>query len=116
MSQLFSSLTSCSKNPAIALVTGAFHSPSHYQKVLTILENSKFETHCQALPCLNCDKPQVATAAKDVAYIRHESLQPLIEDGKEILLVMHSYGGIPGSAAAKGLSVVERREHGLKGA
>ena len=96
-------------------MTGVSHSPSHYQRVLTILEKSDFETRCLPLASLNCDKPQAATAAKDAAYIRCESLQPLIEDGKEVLLVMHSYGGIPGSAAANGLSAVERRQQGLNG-
>ena len=60
-------------------------------------------------------KPQTVTAAKDAAFIRCELLQPLIEDGKEVLLVMHSYGGGSGSTAAKGLSSVERRQQGLKG-
>ena len=96
-------------------MTGAFHSPSRYQRVLTILEIPKFETHCLALPAWKCDKPQKVTGAKDAASIRSESLQPLSEDEKEVLLVMHSYGGGPGSAAAKGLSVVERRQRGLKG-
>ena len=115
MTRFSSSSKSCSRNPAIVLVTAAFHSPSHYQGASTILENSKFETHCLALPSLNCDKPQTATAAKDAAFVRCELLQPLIEDGKEILLVMHSYGGGPGSAAARGLGIVERRQQGLKG-
>ena len=82
---------------------------------MTILESSKFETHCLPLPSLNCTNPQTATAAKDAASIRCEALQPLINNGKEVLLVMHSYGGVPGSAAAKRLSTVERRQQGLKG-
>lgn len=28
---------------------------------------------------------------------------------------MHSYGGVPGSAAAKGLRLAESRQQGLKG-
>lgn len=42
-------------------------------------------------------------------------LQRLVEEDKEILLVMHSHGGSLGNTAAKSLSVGERRQQGLKG-
>lgn len=42
-------------------------------------------------------------------------LNPLLDDGKDILLVMHSYSGSPGSVAARGLSQVERVSKGLEG-
>lgn len=42
-------------------------------------------------------------------------LAPLLEVGKDIVLVMHSYGGPPGSVAARGQSKTERKSRGLKG-
>lgn len=38
-----------------------------------------------------------------------------MDGGKEIVLVMHSYGGMPGGAAAYGLSKQERSAVGLRG-
>jgi hypothetical protein len=42
-------------------------------------------------------------------------LLPLLDSGTDILLVLHSYGGLPGAAAAKGLSKVEREKEGKQG-
>ncbi|KAJ9414659.1 hypothetical protein QL093DRAFT_2569427 [Fusarium oxysporum] len=54
------------------------------------------------------------TYLDDVTVIRAAVEQPLAA-GKEIVLVCHSYGGIPGSAAAEGYQVHERHEKGLPG-
>lgn len=40
---------------------------------------------------------------------------PLIEDGKDIVVLMHSYGGMYGSQAVQGLSKKEREQAGKKG-
>lgn len=39
----------------------------------------------------------------------------LADDGHQIILVMHSYGGIPGTESAKGLSWEIRRAEGQPG-
>jgi hypothetical protein len=36
----------------------------------------------------------------------------LADDSKEILLVMHSYGGLPGSQSCEGLAKSERERQG----
>jgi len=38
-----------------------------------------------------------------------------VESGKDVILVMHSYGGIAGSDGLKGLSSLERQKLGKKG-
>ena len=40
---------------------------------------------------------------------------PLLDAGKDIVLAMHSYGGMPGPVAAKGLSKTERADAGKPG-
>jgi hypothetical protein len=50
-----------------------------------------------------------ATYLNDVATI-HAIILPLIDAGREIFIVAHSYGGIPGCAATEGQSVRERFE------
>lgn len=104
-----------SKKPTIVVVTGAWHTPSHYGSLLAALHSSGHGTKCLALPSLNPRDPGTASSALDATFVREQMLLPLIEEGKEILFVLHSYGGLPGSAAAKGLSVSERRSKGLKG-
>ena len=52
--------------------------------------------------------------AEDAASI-HAELEKLADEGKEIVVIGHSYGGIPVSEAQKGLSLEERRKEGKKG-
>jgi hypothetical protein len=49
-------------------------------------------------------EPLVASTDEDVAFIN--SAVSLANLGKDVVVVMHSYGGIPGSDAMKGLSNV----------
>lgn len=39
----------------------------------------------------------------------------LADEGQQIILVMHSYGGIPGTESAKGLSWERRQANGEQG-
>ncbi|KAI8958754.1 hypothetical protein F5Y11DRAFT_359783 [Daldinia sp. FL1419] len=38
-----------------------------------------------------------------------------MDNGKEFIIVCHSYGGVPGCAATKGFTVEERKHNGKKG-
>ena len=42
-------------------------------------------------------------------------LSKVLEYGKDILLLCHSYGGVVGSCAVEGLSTVEREKEGKRG-
>ena len=98
--------------PTIVIVPEAFHSPAHYEELIVQLNQSEYSTLCLALPSLNPENPHTADVTGDSAFIREKMLLPLLETGKDILLVMHSYGGVPGSCVAKGLSKRERSSQG----
>ncbi|KAF4973945.1 hypothetical protein FZEAL_9092 [Fusarium zealandicum] len=85
--------------PVIVLIHGAWHRPSHYPENPSSGEaaDSKGKTHLD-----------------DVAAIR-ESMEGPLTAGKDIVLVCHSYGGIPGSAAVEGYQAHERLDKGLQG-
>ena len=99
----------------IILVPGAWHSPSHYTTLLTLLQRAGYPTSSSRLPSVGSATPLTATAAQDASFIRDEILLPLLASGTEVLLVLHSYGGLPGAAAAKRLSKAERKKEGNKG-
>ncbi len=100
---------------AIVLVPGAWHSPSHYTTLLTHLEAAGYATTSSRLPSVGPTDPLTATATQDASFIHDEMLLPLLDSGTDILLVLHSYGGLPGCAAAKGLSKSQRAKEGKKG-
>ncbi|KAB8261328.1 Alpha/beta hydrolase fold-1 [Aspergillus pseudonomiae] len=89
-----------SPKPTILLIHGAWHTPAHYEPYTTALQNAGFEVHCPHLPTCTGQSPPTATFADDVALIR-QTLHSLTSAGKQILLIMHSYGGCVGTDAAQ---------------
>lgn len=103
------------EKPSIVLVPGPWHSPEHYSILRAFLERNGYEMFSQSNPSCNSVTPDSESAAKDTAFIKDHVLMPLLAAGKKIVLVLHSYGGLPGAAAAKGLSLVERHAAGQPG-
>ena len=59
-------------------------------------------------------KPPKTSTDEDTALV-HSTVSELAEAGRDVVVVVHSYGGIPGSDAMKGLARDERSGKGLKG-
>ena len=103
----------------ILLIQGSFQIPEVYGKLIQGLESQGYPTLHPSLPSCSdtesADFPQ-RTLADDAATIR-TALEGLIkQDGKVVLLVMHSYGGLVGSeAVTEELSYGKRQEQGLPG-
>ncbi|EEQ28755.1 hypothetical protein McanMca71_001172 [Microsporum canis] len=101
--------------PTIAVVPGAWIPQHFYSPYMHTLEQAGFETRYAGYPSLEPKDPLTADCATDAEAVR-TILQPLVEtEGKDVVLVMHSYGSMPGCAAAKGLSKTERRMAGKLG-
>ncbi|KAM0280038.1 hypothetical protein ACHAO9_011431 [Fusarium lateritium] len=103
------------EKPVIAIVHGAWHRPSHYKAFAQSLTSKGFtviqpENVTAGIP----EDIKGKTHLDDVEAIR-KALQPSLDEGKRIILICHSYGGIPGSAAVDGYQVHEREEKGLSG-
>ncbi len=102
--------------PTILLLLGAWFHPSTYNTFLSHLQKLSFPTAYAPYPSLDPSDPSTADAAHDTEVVLKDSLLPLIEDdGKDVVLIMHSYGGVPGSSAARGLSKAQRSKDGKKG-
>lgn len=104
-----------SKKPFIVLIPGAWHTPAHYDELAKLLFQSGYDGVCEMNPSCDAKEPEAHTVVTDTVAIRDDILMPLIDDGEEIILVMHSYGGIPGIAAAAGLSKAELSIIGIDG-
>lgn len=89
--------------PIILLVPGAFGTPAGYDPILPYLKEAGFTTHPGPYPSLNPSDPSTATCAKDIASLRDDVLRPLIEQGNDVIILAHSFGGVIASSAAKGL-------------
>ncbi|KUJ09260.1 alpha/beta-hydrolase [Mollisia scopiformis] len=97
-----------STKPTIVLVPGAWHSPECFQYIVPKLEALSYPVACINLATVGEQNP-AATHLDDVAAI-HEVIIPLMNEGKEVMLIPHSYG-----AAVQGQTVAERSARGEKG-
>ena len=99
--------------PTFICVPGASHSPFIYDRLKTALALHGYPMLPIALPSIG-GRPPTYDFTEDVQVIRGLVSQ-LVEAGKEVILVMHGYGGIPGSEALLGLGRPEREKVGLPG-
>ncbi|KAL8845865.1 MAG: hypothetical protein Q9221_009002 [Calogaya cf. arnoldii] len=77
------------------------------------LKEAGYETRTFGLVTVNQPKFNIQD---DAAALTGEVLLPLIEEqGKDIVLYLHSYAGFPGSSAIKGFSKTERLAAGKRG-
>ncbi|KAL9071895.1 MAG: hypothetical protein Q9157_005301 [Trypethelium eluteriae] len=100
--------------PTILLIHGAWHDVSCWDRVRAQLSALSYPTATVALVSPG-SKPAVKSHLEDVAVVRKE-LEHLIEkNGKDVVLVMHSYGGLAGAGAVEGLEKVRRNAAGEQG-
>ena len=105
--------------PTILLVQGSFQVPQVYDKLVQGLVARGYPVVHPRLPsCTDTESPDFPkrTLADDASTV-HAELNRLIEnDGKRVMVIMHSYGGLVGSeAVTEGLSRVKRQEKALPG-
>ena len=101
------------EQPTVVLVPGIFHPPILYEGLSARLREAGHPVMSTTLPSLNSQSPKRQSIANDVTHIRETMLLPLLSQGKEVLLLLHSYGGCPGSAV--GLSRQEYKSAGKQG-
>lgn len=103
--------------PSIVIVHGAWHIPQHYQEVVQELNGQGFkDVYCPRLPSAVDALPPPATAnlKHDTLEIR-QTIERLVEKERDVIVLMHSYGGVVGANALDGLLAPQRREKGFKG-
>lgn len=102
-------------NPTIAIICGACTTAEHYASLRGDIEASGYPTVCKGPPSITAEDATTVTVDVAIAFIRNSVLAPLLADGKDVILLFHSYGGTYGAGAVQGLSKKERSEKGEKG-
>ena len=99
--------------PHIILIHGAYHDGSCYDRVTPLLHASGYESTAVDLPSAGTEPP-ATTLEPDIECVR-SAIQPLLDAGRDIVVVMHSYGGIVGTTSLSGMSKKHRSEQHLEG-
>ncbi|KAI0973413.1 alpha/beta-hydrolase [Xylaria arbuscula] len=97
--------------PGVVLVTGAWHTPVHFEVLRVALEEQGYETYVPRLPTLG----RTGLTWKDDAETIQQTVEKRMNEGKEFVIAAHSYGGVPGCGATKGFTVHDRAAAGKKG-
>lgn len=104
--------------PSILLIPGATGLPDHYDAFFKVIAARGYEIRGLHLPsvCLKTETREgpPPTMYDDAAFIA-KNVESLADEGKDVLIIMHSYGGVPGTESVKGLSKSERQKQGKKG-
>ncbi|KAE8138649.1 Alpha/beta hydrolase fold-1 [Aspergillus pseudotamarii] len=99
--------------PTIVFVPGAWSSPAGFDVVRRLLESQGVPTAAVAHPSTGVEPPS-QTLSDDVANLR-ASLEHETGQGREVILVAHSYGGFVASDAAEGYGLAQRKAVNRKG-
>ena len=106
-------MSTAPKKPTVVLVPGAWHRASQYSPLTTRLEGAGYEVHGIDYPSTG-PNPTNTSFDPDVALVS-TTIAKLADRGRDVLLAVHSAGGIIGSEAAKGLSATDRAKEGKPG-
>ncbi|KAL2833054.1 hypothetical protein BDW59DRAFT_95272 [Aspergillus cavernicola] len=101
------------EKPTILLIPGAWHKASTYDPVANILREKGYHAETITLP--SAGGPPSTTAYDDANHIQKAYLNDLVAQGKEVILVMHSYAGIPGTESVKGFARKDLAASGKRG-
>lgn len=103
--------------PTVLFIPGAWFKVAAYNIFLSSLRNIGYPVTASEYPSLNpAPNDHDIGCARDTSYLRDKFLLPLVdEQSKDVVLVMHSYGGMPGAGAAQGLSKKLRKRSGKDG-
>ncbi|ROV93580.1 hypothetical protein VMCG_08078 [Cytospora schulzeri] len=88
---------------AVLVVTGAWHIPEHYGKLIAELEKKGVRAICPCLPTNNNAIPPNKTILDDIALIR-EIASAETAKGTQLTILAHSYGGAVVTAAVGDLA------------
>ena len=99
----------------ILILHGAWHHPDHFAQQISLLKSQFYEVLCPIQPSYNA-QPATTTLQDDAAFIKTVLSKLVDDEGKEVIVVMHSYGGMVGTeAVTEEFSKTYREKKGLKG-
>ncbi|OQV01256.1 hypothetical protein CLAIMM_06644 [Cladophialophora immunda] len=101
--------------PVILLVPGSFTISAMYYPLQDILVEEGYEVYVNNLPSASRNGPEAPASLSDDAKFFSNIIGMVADQGKDIVVLGHSYGGLVASESAKGHSKAERYARGLKG-
>ncbi|KAJ6470536.1 Alpha/beta hydrolase fold-1 [Mycena sanguinolenta] len=99
--------------PTIIIIPASFSPLSLYSAVISDLQSHGYSVHGVELETVG--RREKAPTMYDDAAVVASVASKLAEEGKDVVLVAHSYGGIVACQASKGLAKTIRKKEGKEG-
>lgn len=97
------------------IVPGSFSGPDLYAKLVQQISAHGYDVQYVDIPSIGRrGRASPATMYDDAAYVQAFTTK-LADEGKDIVLVMHSYGGVVGTESSRGLIKSHRETSGKPG-
>jgi pimeloyl-ACP methyl ester carboxylesterase len=98
--------------PTILIVPGSFCPAYVYDPMVKDIQSHGYDV--QAIDLRSVGGPEVSgiQMSDDATHIA-SFIKPLVDAGKEVVLVAHSYGGTPGTESVKGFAKQEGKPGGV---
>lgn len=101
--------------PTFVCVAGFCHTSDIFDPLRTLLGHYGYPVLPVQLPSVLTNGTHASNdPAQDTRAIRN-SVSHLVEAGHDVIVVLHSYAGVPGGDALQGLGKTERAQRGLRG-
>ncbi|KAL4794690.1 Alpha/beta hydrolase fold-1 [Aspergillus venezuelensis] len=100
-------------NPIFVFIPGAWHTADKYNGLRSLMAEQGLDFEAIATPSVGASPPTKGLHAdiEDIEAI----LRGFVENGRQVVVVTHSYGGIVGVSAVEGLGYAQRTKAGLTG-
>ncbi|KAL8782578.1 MAG: hypothetical protein Q9213_005256 [Squamulea squamosa] len=108
-------MATSSSKITFVIVPGAWHPSSLYGDFVSHLQQAGYGAVVATYPSCNSQSPKTATCEEDTKAVRQLCMSLIEKESKELVLICHSYGGIPAGGAALGLSKAHRLQEGKDG-
>ncbi|KAH8898721.1 alpha/beta-hydrolase [Thozetella sp. PMI_491] len=100
------------------VIPGSFSVPSFYDQLVEAVASKGYNIRALHLPSVGLEtgprEGPPGTMYDDAAFIAKE-VEKLADEGKDVVLLAHSYGGTPSTESTKGLTKKERSQQGKQG-
>lgn len=88
--------------PTLVLVPGAWHKPACFDKMTNILQDS-YKLRCVSITLPSTTGNPAATFKDDIDVAR-EAISKETSQGRNVVVIAHSYGGMVGNSAIRGFA------------
>ncbi|KUI58952.1 hypothetical protein VP1G_06263 [Cytospora mali] len=106
-------MASNTSGTTFVLVPGAWHSASAFEPMAELLKTAGYNV--KSIDLASCgSEPPVEDLEPDVHLIS-SAIEEAADEGQNVVVFMHSYGGIVGTESCRGLGKKEREASGKKG-